>query len=47
MNAMKTKETEKFVRTEPVNTVIEAIKRDAAQRPELYVRNYRIPTEGE
>lgn len=47
MNAVKTRETEKFVRAEPANPVIEAIKRDAAHKPELYVRAYRIPAEGE
>ncbi len=47
MNEMKLREQEKIIPREYINPVIEAIKCDARIKPELYVRKYKVPTEGE
>jgi hypothetical protein len=36
-----------IVEQETLPPAIEAIKRDAMKNPEMYVRNYTIPAEGE
>jgi hypothetical protein len=47
---MKIKDAEKkkiTIDQEIAPPAIEAIKRDAQQKPETYLRNYTIPAEGE
>lgn len=47
MTTKQAEKKEKLNEQETIHPVMEEIKQDAGKKPEKYIKNYRIPAEGE